>query len=281
MQTAQWLQRAQPLLGTMVIIRMSGVEPDAAHDAFDAAFAAMRHIGCVMSAHDGASDLGRLARARAGETLLLDRHTIAVLRLARQWHGLTRGAFDPVEAARKLAARRLRPAFAGLTPPGRGWQGLAFGPECSVTVAWPLWLDLGGIAKGYAVDQAIEALQRHGVRQALVNAGGDMRAIGSTAWPVQVRRASQSPASARLPRLHALRQAALATSSSQGPDVAFVRHANARSHPLGARWTDCTVCAPDCVTADVLTKWGLQARPHSLRLARVLRQAGARMWRNA
>src|SRR3569833_2602721 len=51
----------------------------------------------------------------------------------------------------------------------------------------PLWLDLGGIAKGFAVDVAILTLRAHGVRQAHVNAGGDMRAMGGKPIPVWLR----------------------------------------------------------------------------------------------
>ena len=42
-----------------------------------------------------------------------------------------------------------------------------------------LWLDLGGIAKGYAVDEAVRVLQRQGLRAGIVNAGGDLRCFGS------------------------------------------------------------------------------------------------------
>ena len=42
-----------------------------------------------------------------------------------------------------------------------------------------VWLDFGGIAKGYAVDRAVEILQRHGINNAIINAGGDLRSIGN------------------------------------------------------------------------------------------------------
>src|SRR5258708_22076766 len=50
----------------------------------------------------------------------------------------------------------------------------------------PLALDLGGIAKGFAVDRAVAVLRRHGIRAAVVNAGGDLRAIGP-AVPIHLR----------------------------------------------------------------------------------------------
>lgn len=42
-----------------------------------------------------------------------------------------------------------------------------------------MWLDFGGIAKGYAVDIAIDILQNHGINNAIINAGGDIRSIGN------------------------------------------------------------------------------------------------------
>ena len=49
-------------------------------------------------------------------------------------------------------------------------------------------LDLGGIAKGFAVDQAIHALRRGGCSEAIVNAGGDLRRFGRTPHPIYLRR---------------------------------------------------------------------------------------------
>lgn len=54
-----------------------------------------------------------------------------------------------------------------------------------------LWLDYGGIAKGYAIDKAIMILKQHGIENAIVNAGGDLRSIGSKGnknWKVAIRK---------------------------------------------------------------------------------------------
>ncbi len=42
-----------------------------------------------------------------------------------------------------------------------------------------IWLDFGGVAKGYAIDKAIALLKKHGIKNAIVNAGGDLRSIGN------------------------------------------------------------------------------------------------------
>ena len=68
-------------------------------------------------------------------------------------------------------------------------------------------LDLGGIAKGFAVDQAIHALRRGGCTEAIVNAGGDLRRFGREPHPIYLRR-STGPV-----QVAELRCGAVATSS--------------------------------------------------------------------
>jgi len=54
-----------------------------------------------------------------------------------------------------------------------------------------IWLDYGGVAKGYAIDKAINILKKHGIENAIVNAGGDLRSIGSKGdknWKVAIRK---------------------------------------------------------------------------------------------
>ena len=53
-----------------------------------------------------------------------------------------------------------------------------------------VWLDMGGIAKGYAVDRAVQILNKHHIHNAIINAGGDLRSIGSkgkTPWRVAIQ----------------------------------------------------------------------------------------------
>src|SRR4029078_3507060 len=74
----------------------------------------------------------------------------------------------------------------------------------------PLSLDLGGLAKGFAVDRAVEALQLDGVSSAVVNAGGDVRVFGARSSTIHVRHPSCPQTLAHTIQLH---RAALATSS--------------------------------------------------------------------
>ena len=122
---------------------------------------------------------------------------------------------------------------------------------------------LDGIAKGFAVDRAIERLRDAGMTAGVVNAGGDLRVFGDEWQPLHIR------AGTGLVYVGEILDAAVATSASVG-----------LVHPLGGRVRAAavTVMAGDCMTADALTKPCMlepeQAARAAERLtARVLRSA--------
>lgn len=270
--TAPLLRRARPLLGTLVCIQLQ-VEDIGEHEgarAAEQAFAVIAAIHHAMSAHETGSDLARLAQARPREPLAVSPHTVAVLRLAQHWARASNGAFDAQSAGQALARSRLRPALAPCTVRGASLAGLRFLDACTVLPDGPIAIDLGGIAKGYAVDQAVATLRASGLASGLVNAGGDLRAFGPRSWPIEL----QHPVvTARTRPLVRLRDAAIASSVASA-DSGFVR-----TRRRNAGWTGSTVLARDCATADALTKWALQDAEPSLRLRRTLRDHGARLWR--
>lgn len=171
MPTAAELRRARPLLGTLVEIAVPA--GPAAVSAVDRAFAAITRVHQLMNAHDETSDLGRLARARSGRRVALHAWTWRVIAAAQRFAEQSGGAFDPVAIASDGRAT---------------WRDLQLGEDRrSASCSRRLRVDLGGIAKGFAVDQAVRALRRAGCAWGLVNAGGDMRAFGPRAWPLHVR----------------------------------------------------------------------------------------------
>lgn len=279
-------QRARPLLGTLVSIQVRAQDDNAlthdeahVHSAIEAAFDVMAHIGRVMSAHHAQSDLARLSRATPASDVILDQHTVSVLVHARHWRCVSGGAFDPSMAAAHLSRRGLRPGLsASSTSTSCGLKALqVLSPTC-VRVEHALCLDLGGIAKGYAVDHAVDVLRQHGVTSALVNAGGDMRAIGPHRWPLDVRHADQSMRDLHVRGLRYFHNVAVATSVAGPHNPEFVASMTSlrRSQP----WQSATVLAQNCMTADVLTKWALQSSQLCPCLNASLRRHGARMWRN-
>jgi len=240
-------RRARPLLGTLVEVRAQGASATAFDAAADAAFDAIAQVHALMSFHEAGSDLRRIARARAGERLSVHPHTAAVLRRAQRWARVSGGAFDAGCAARAVAKGWL-PAPADGTPPGKvPFEDALEVDGHHVFVHAPVWLDFGGIAKGYAVDLAVVALRRAGLAAGAVNAGGDLRVFGALEETVLVR--SPFDASELWP-VAALRDSACATSASG--EVAS-RGDSSDSHEATAP-RSVTVLAPTACAADALTK---------------------------
>jgi len=112
----------------------------------------------------------------------------------------------------------------------------------------PLWLDLSGIAKGFAVDLGLAALRAAGVTQGTVNIGGDLAVFGPDSEAVHLRNDSDA-----LPPEIEIENAAIA-SSGGAPAWAKTRHFHGRSREALSPHGFASVIAPDCITADALTK---------------------------
>jgi thiamine biosynthesis lipoprotein len=117
------------------------------------------------------------------------------------------------------------------------------------------WIDLGGIAKGYAVDCAIEVLRCHGVAAAVVNAGGDLRCFGKP-QPIHLR---HPDVPTMLLTVGSLFDAAIATSagyfSGKDSDGGRIEPLVDPKRHETANWNgSISVVAHDGMTADALTK---------------------------
>jgi thiamine biosynthesis lipoprotein len=246
-------RRARPLLGTIVEIAAAG--PPAAA-AIDAAFAAVLDVHRLMSFHEVGSDVSRINMAVAGEEILVNPHTHRVLRFARRVSAACGGVFD-VTIGDVLVRHGFLPAMPAedARPREATWRDLVVLAGNRVRWRRAGRIDLGGIAKGYAVDMAIETLQLHGVPGGLVNAGGDLRMFGKP-QPVHVR---LPEAPGMLAPLGLFADCALATSaayfSSVDSNGGALEPLVGRGRRIGgARQCSATVIAARCMTADALTK---------------------------
>lgn len=250
--TPRWPRRAQPLLGTLVEIAAPARDDAELRRWTAPAFARVAAFHAAMSFHDPASDVQAIARARAGDRLRLAPDTWATLADAVELEFASAGAFN-VAIAPALVERGLLPHPAGATPPQATSAAAALRllADYEVEVVTPLWIDLGGIAKGAAVDAAVDALVAAGAPAALVNAGGDLRAYGDTEHVIEVRHPAE--ASSRVP-VARLTDGAFATTATT------VVAGSAVVAPCGhARWLQdpvfsMSVAAPRCALADALTK---------------------------
>jgi len=109
-------------------------------------------------------------------------------------------------------------------------------------------VDLGGIAKGFAVDRATDALKKQGIRFGVVNAGGDIRVFGSTTREVHLRNPILPT---RFSGVLRVRDRAIATSATYFAPGALI---DGQMRRAITDLVSVTVAARDCMTADALTK---------------------------
>jgi thiamine biosynthesis lipoprotein len=268
------VERARPSLGTVVAIRVSGLPEPEAHRAIDAAFAAVEHIHRAMSFHAPESDVGRLNRDALRGPVEIDKETLAVLRCAQEVAAASAGSFDVTVASELVRWRRLPAPLSPFLPDRHAsWRDIELGADGSVRYHRPLWIDLGGIAKGHVVDCAVRSLAASGVTQACVNAGGDLRVLGPLPERIRLRTGRSA---ARVPVVE-LADGSLASSTSREirhrrSGVTRGVHVDGTSRrATGTRSFACVV-APSCMVANALTKVAL-ARLGSA--ARLLRRYGA------
>lgn len=233
------IERCQPLLGTFVRIRVRGLSPMRAHGAVDAAFAEIAEVHRLMSFHEVGSDVWRLNRDAHRQPVAVDPRTYEVLLRAGEIARASDGVFN-ISVAPTLVAAGALPHPGGPEPDPRGdWRGIELLPRYRVCFRRRLWIDLGGIAKGYAVDRAMAVLKAQGVSRACVNAGGDLRVMGRE----RVRLAPDHCTMGEVAEVE-IEDGAIA-SSSGGP-----MHIT----PHGRRAQFVCVAAPSCIAADALTK---------------------------
>jgi thiamine biosynthesis lipoprotein len=241
------------LLGTTVAIRVEAEDAAMGHRAIDAAFAAVARVHALMSFHEAQSDLSRIHRAPPGTRVEVDPQTAEVLRSALAFSAWSDGAFD-ITIAGQLVAQGLLPAPQPATAPNAhaSWRDITLDNECTVALQQPLWMDLGGIAKGYAVDCAIACLRAHGIRNACVNAGGDLRMLGEGPHRVAIDTGEHSLATQPVLEIG---EVAVATSTSRAyAKEGRSTHVNGRTRTSIGTQACVSVVAETCMQADALTK---------------------------
>lgn len=205
------VRRMRPLLGTYVEVAAFG---PGAQAAAEAAFTSLEGSQARWSFQSPDSELTRLNQ-RPGDVVALGAPTLRLLRLARALAIASGGRFD-VTVGGGLVLDGHLPDHGGPVPLRRGEAAdLELLPRAA-RLRRPVRLVLDGIAKGFAVDLAVQAMRRAGVVSGWVNAGGDLRVFGDAVLPVQRREAD-----GRLTPLGAVRDAALASSHTGRPGAEF------------------------------------------------------------
>lgn len=194
---AEWASTEAAIMGTSVRAELWHDDPAQGEAALRAVLAEMHRVDARMSTWKDDSEISRINREAGKGPVAIDDEFVELLSRALEFSRLTDGAFDITYSS----VGRLYDYRKGLKPSDSEREA-ALGDvdyrhvlldEAARTVHFArpgTHIDLGGIAKGYAVERAVTILRGLGVRHAIVTAGGDSRILGDRRgrpWTVGIR----------------------------------------------------------------------------------------------
>ncbi|MFG0330184.1 MAG: FAD:protein FMN transferase [Phycisphaerales bacterium] len=257
-------------MGVQASITLYADDEATAKEAAAAAFERLDTLEAVMSDYRPDSELMRLSNAAGDGPVPVSEDLYRALEVARRFAQMSSGAFDPTVGAVSILWREARatetiPDRAAILNalPRVGFFRMRLNEDPgrdrrTVELDLPgMRLDLGGIGKGFAADEALEVLRARGVGRALVDLGGDLVAgdppPGADGWSVTIRTHDPERDDSTI----TLTNRAIATS---GDLEQFIEHEGVRySHVIDPRTgyglttrVAVTVLAPDGATADAL-----------------------------
>ena len=192
-----WVSDSQAIMGTHVAVELWADEPAEGERLIRSVMDEMRRVEARFSPYDPGSELSRMNRGAPHGDVAVTPEMVLLLDRSRQVSELTGGAFDVTYASvgryydyregEKPNASVVDESLAAID-----YRHVQVDRERGlVRYAHPaVYVDLGGIAKGYAVDRSIAILDRAGVQHASVEAGGDSRILGDRRgrpWTIGVR----------------------------------------------------------------------------------------------
>lgn len=196
----QNVYKSERIMGGVFEITAFSADVVECQSAVDEAFEQMRLVDKLMSAYKPESEISKLNRLAGVSSLKVSPEVMEIIRESKRYSELTDGAFDVTVGPlvelwgfkhkdwRFPAASEIRRVL-----PLVNYKNILLDEEAQTAKLKlaGMKIDLGAIGKGYAVDRAIGALRRHGVKRALVNASGSIFALGTkadkTKWTVGIR----------------------------------------------------------------------------------------------
>jgi len=194
---AEWLYREEAIMGTRCAVELWATDRDAGNAAIEAVLADMRRVDALMSTYKPDSEISRVNDNAAKEPVPVTAELFGLLQTSLQYSGLSKGAFDITYASVGYLydyRQHFHPDEKAIAAalPTVDYRQLKLDPaKRTVAFGKPgMRIDLGGIAKGYAVDRGMQILKDRGFTHAMVNAGGDTRVSGDRfgkPWIVGIR----------------------------------------------------------------------------------------------
>ncbi len=194
---AKWYQQSFDVMGTRAKVEFESDSPELAEQLLKQVVFEMNRVDQLMSPYKPASELSILNQTAAKGYVKISKELFNLLVKSESYSKLTQGAFDVTFSSvgylydyrkqSKPDAKTIKALKSSIN-----YQSIQLKAETSEVkfVDENTKIDLGGIAKGHAVDQCIELLKRHGIKNAFVSAGGDSRVIGSKGdrlWYIGIR----------------------------------------------------------------------------------------------
>jgi thiamine biosynthesis lipoprotein len=263
---AGWISRDEAIMGTAIRVELWSDDRAAGESAIAAVMGEMHRIDAAMSPYKPESELSRINRDAAAGPVSISGEMFDLLSRSIGFSQLSGGAFDITYAGVGHLydyRHQIKPSDAQIARARSaiGYRNLILDPKKrAVRFARDgMRIDLGGFAKGYAVDNGAAILRRHGVTNAIVTAGGDSRIIGDRRgrpWTIGIRDPRRP---GEVVALLPLEDAAFSTS---GDYERYFEESGVRCHhiidpatgksPGGVH--SVTIVAPDGLTTEALSK---------------------------
>jgi FAD:protein FMN transferase len=182
--------RTRILLGTVVNIQVSGEDEETASSAIEAAFNEIKRIEMLFSNHSNEGYVHRINN-RIDSVIMVDTELYSLMKKSDSLYHLTGGAFDiSLQQVVELWGFEDKPSLPGEAALRNvlnscGWDKVRL-QNGKYIRSTGVKLNFGAVAKGYAVDRAVDMLKKHEIKRALVDAGGEIKTIGD-GWKVGIQ----------------------------------------------------------------------------------------------
>ncbi|HYB50096.1 MAG TPA: FAD:protein FMN transferase [Burkholderiaceae bacterium] len=261
-----WYSRDEAIMGTAIRVELWSEDRSVAESAMRAVMDVMHHVDETMSPFKPESELSRINREAANHPVKVSQEMIDLLSRSLDFSRLSDGAFDITFAS----AGHLYDYRQGIRPDERelaqackaiGFKNLLVDTEKRAVrfARSGVRIDLGGFAKGYAVDQGAALLKSRGIRNAIVTAGGDSHILGDRRgrpWTIGVRDPRRP---GELVAVIPLKDVAVSTSGDyeryfEEDGVRFHHVLDPRTGKSPSAVHSVTIIAPDGLTSEALSK---------------------------
>lgn len=195
---AEWVSRVtEGIMGTRITLELWANNSQQGSLAIDAALTELRRIDAAMSTYRPSSEVSKVNALAAQQSVKISAELFNLINQSLEFSRLTEGAFDITYASVGFKydfIKHIAPDQATVNAllPAINYRHLKLDAK-QQTIAFnhpAVRIDLGGIAKGYAVDRALLILKQHGITQAFISAGGDSYVLGDRQgrpWMVGIR----------------------------------------------------------------------------------------------